>query len=274
MRSILFSLTIAPTALAVALTACAGPTQEPLSRTDLRASIGSADVDAIAVTIAPNGVDRYVFDRASGIHQIDSSAASSSALTLVMPVASMPDPGVEVRLPYTDLVALGNDQFAVTAIGDGFLLDVAAETMQLHFCYEPGWMPEDFIQRTDAVTYDPTRDQIIAQPQTFNEIDEVVSSDIGRYDRDTGADQNWHPLALDFVAGGMTVSADGTLYLGRGSDLYRYDYATNSVELTAELGEFGIDRIDGLAFDGPAGTLLIVDGKNDELVEVDVLDVL
>ncbi len=249
---------------ASAVTACGEPEiEEPLVRTDLRAMLGVADADPIAVTVSPDGSEQFVFDRSSGIYQLDVRGAAQ----LIMAIDSIPDPGVEVRLPYTDLVALGDGQFALTAIGDGFLLDTKANTMSLHFCYEPDFIPEEFVQRTDAVTYDPGLDKIIAQPQTFNEDDEVVSSDVGFYDRTSGFDETWYPLNLDFAAGGMAVGSAGDLYLGEGSSLYRYNKAANQVENVADLGRFGIGAIQGLAF-GNNGNLLVVDSGSDELVTI------
>src|SRR5687767_2158393 len=140
------------------------PPIDPLARTDLRALLGVQTPDAVGVTVEPDGDRLFVLDSNAGLFAIDALGAA----TLVVGMDAMPDPGVEVRRPYTDLVALGGNRFALTAIGDGFLLDIAANTQQLYFCYEPGFEPDENTQRTDSVTYDAGRDLIIAQPQTFD----------------------------------------------------------------------------------------------------------
>ncbi len=237
---------------------------EPQSRVDLRLATGQADINPVAVTVTPDGNERFVFADDQGLYDIHEDGTA----TRVMDMAAMPNPGVEIRLPFTDLVALGDDKFAITAIGDGFLLDTQAQTMALHFCYEPGFMPDDFTQRTDAVTYDAGKNQIIAQPQTFDGNSDVIQSDIGYYDRASGVDRTWYPLDVDFAAGGMAVGKAGELFLGAGDVLYQYDFDGNRAAVIDNLRRFDIGSIDGLAFDPTSNSLLVVDGSSDELVEI------
>jgi hypothetical protein len=237
---------------------------EPVGRTNLRSTLGASDVDVVAVTVSPDSDRPFIFDRERGLFEL----LATGEATLVLGTTSMPAANVEVRPPFTDLVALGDDQFAITAIGDGFLLDLRAGTLALHFCYEPGFMPEEFVQRTDAVAFDRGRGRLLAQPQTFDASAALVQSDIGLYDRASGADLEWHPVATDLRAGGMAVDDAGELFLGAGHRLLRYDFAAGSAALVADLRPFGVSRIEGLAWRAATGSFLIVDGEADELIEV------
>ena len=239
--------------------------EEPLAAVDLRAALASSEVSAVGVAIAPDTGARYVFDDTAGIFQIGTDGIG----TRVMDAAAMPDPGVAIRYPFTDFVALGADQFAVTAIGDGFLLDLANNTMSLYFCYEPGFFPEEQEQRTDAVTFDQESNQILAQPLTLDAEGQVLASNIGRYSRETGVDLDWYELDVDFVAGGMTVDAPGSTLLGSGTKLYRYTFESRRFDLVGNLKRFGVQSIDGLAFDSSANSLLVLDNTSDQLIEIE-----
>lgn len=251
--------------------ACSSPVEPepPLGRVDLRSELDIADASVVGVTVDPDG-RRFVFDESAGLFEL--TATGSIA---IMRMVDMPDPGVVVELPYTDAAALGDDQFALTAIGDGFLLDTAENRQSLHFCYEPGFFPEEQRQAAFAVTYDRQRDVIYAQPQTFESgAQEAVSSDVGVYDRASGADIQWYRLPRsDFRAGGMMVAPDGQLVLGSGSSIYRFDVDTSELERLDRLDRYGVTAIEGLAVDMDAGTLLAIDSDSDQLVEILLSDV-
>jgi hypothetical protein len=236
---------------------------EPTSRIDLRAALGVTDANVVGVTVAPDSDRQFLLDTDVGLVELDGDGNASVAIAMT----AMPDPGVEVRLPYTDVVALGNEQFALTAIGDGFLLDVAARTSRLHFCYEPGFMPDDFNQRTDSVTYDAARDEIIAQPQTFDGEGALVQADVGFFDRASGFDLEWKSVDQNMLAGGI-AAVGASVYLGRGSKLLHHDRATGMVVEVDDLARFGVGRIEGLAHRAGSASLLVVDGEHDELVEI------
>lgn len=243
------------------------PDQEPTSRVDLRGALAQSSVSAAGVAVAPDTGNWLVFDEQTGIHQIDAGGNAS----VVLDMAAMPDPGVTIRYPFTDIVALGQGQFALTAIGDGFLLDVNEMTLQQHFCYEPGWLPENLEQHTNAVAFDPTTQHLLAQPQTFDPVTgDLTVSQIARYDRSSGVDLDWYDLDTDFLAGGMAVEAGGSVLLGAGSTLFRYDFTSRTMREVDELSRFGISTIDGLAIDTRRGSLLVVDNELDELVEIGV----
>jgi hypothetical protein len=242
------------------------PPEEPRSRVDLRQALAlGADVNPIGVTIAPDG-QRYVFDELLGLYRIDGDAAVE-----VLRMDEMPTPSVPVRPPFTDVVAIAPDVFAMTAIGDGFLLDVTAMTMTQHFCYVPEGTPEDLVQRTDAIGYDAALDRIYAQPRTFDIGENLLSAQLAGYMRETGELVDWLDIDREIAAGGMAMIPGVGLVLGQGSRLDRYDQATYSSERIGDVGGYGVTSIQGLAYDAAAGTLLVLDGGSDQLVEI-VLD--
>ena len=183
----------------------------------------------------------------------------------------LPQPDVPVRYPFTDVVALSATEFAMTAIGDGYVLDVSAPSLTQRFCYVPDALPEDDDQHTDAVGYDPARQLLLAQPQTYDLDGNVIASQIARYDRVTGTDLDWYTLPdPQFLAGGMVMDDDGALLLGEGNKLYRFDFDSQQLGLVDTLSRFRIARVDGLAIDRNAGTMVVVDNTRDELVEIDL----
>ncbi len=244
------------------------PEEEPTTRIDLRQQLDRGSVSVIGVGIAPDTGARIVFDEQSGIYEIAADGTTSKLLDM----AAMPDPEVEIRLPFTDMVAMGGGEFAVTAIGDGFLLNLGENTLKQHFCYVPDALPVELDQKTEAVTYDAERQLLIAQPQTFDTLDGAIwGSQIARYDRVTGTDLEWYDLPdREFLAGGMVMDSDGTLLLGANAILHRFDFDSRQLVEVDDLGRFGVKRIDGLAMDHDAGRLVVVDNKRDELIEIEL----
>ena len=257
-----------PVTLALALAAgCTARSGTAARRVDLRAATGHTDPSPTGVAVDPTGA-RFVFDEGAGLYRF----AAGGGLDLILPLAAMPDPGVVVRPPFTDLVAVAPDRFAITAIGDGYLLDVARRTMTRYFCYVPDGLPDPYDQRTDAVTYDPDANLLYAQPRTFDAAGGLISSQVASYASSTGADLEWRGVPLDVAAGGMAkLPGVAGLVLGHGSRLLRLDDAGLTSEFD-DLARFGIDGIAGLAVDPAAGTLLVLDGPGDALVEVDLAD--
>lgn len=245
------------------------PAGEPLARLDLEPAIGASDLDLAGVAVEADSGRRFVLDATLGIYELSTGGAA----TPVVPMAAMPDPGVEVRLPFTDIASLGDSRLALTAIGDGFILDLAADTLQLHFCYEPGFTepwPEEMEQRTDAVTFDPSAGQIIAQPRTFEvESGDVTASQIGYYDRESGVDLQWYDVPIGIQAGGMAVAGDLGLVLSNGDRLLRFDGALADFD---RLERFGVRSIDGLAYDPATDSLLVIDGAANRLFEIAITD--
>lgn len=266
-RFALASLSCLPLA---ALVACGDPPvvpEEPLARIDLRAALGQADVQPVGVTVDASGA-RVVLDEQAGLYRVDGDGTA----TVVLAMADLPDPGleVEIRRPFTDLVALAPGQFALTAIGDGFLLDVGARTLARHFCYEPGGFPTDQEQRTNGLAYDPAVDRLYAQPRTFED-GEVVRSEVAVFSRPDGDDLAWLDVPDDLDGGGLAVApGGGALWVGTGARLLRFDLTTARLSTADDLRRFGVGRIDGLTVDTVAQTLLVVDGDDDELIELDL----
>lgn len=254
---------------AIALVLIAGCADEPaleppLTRLDLRQAMSTTSATLVGVAVSPDG-ERFVLDRALGLYQITGTAAVA-----IVPMSALPDPGTPIELPFTDLVSISPGVFALTAIGDGFLLDTSAMTLTQRFCYEPGGLPEEMDQHTDAIAYDPELDRLYAQPLTFDGEDVFQLSQLASYDRATGTSIEWHDVGDTVAATGMAVIPNVGLVLGQGSRLARFDRATGSMVELADLRRFGVRSIDGLAVDRATGTLLVVDDTTDELVEIEL----
>ncbi|HVK85769.1 MAG TPA: hypothetical protein VM513_16735 [Kofleriaceae bacterium] len=241
------------------------PTEEPLTRVDLRAAFGSDSIDPIGLAIAPDGT-RFIFDESRGLYRLDGDRAVE-----VVPMSAMPNPGpaAPLQLPVTDLVALSPDLFALTAIGDGYLLDTSAMTLTQHFCYLPEGTPTNFTQRTDALAFDAAAGRLYAQPMTYDENGAFQFGQVAAYDRGTGTDVNWFSLAGDVPVTGM-LAHNGGLVLGQEWRLSRFDLATQTVTDIDELGRFGVLSIDGLAIDPVANTLVVIDRRTDALLDIEL----
>jgi hypothetical protein len=226
----------------------------------------TADVRPVGLAIAPDG-QRFVFDEVAGLVRLDGDRAVT-----VVPMAQLPDPGPTAALkpPVTDLVALAPGLFALTAIGDGFLLDTSAMTLSQHFCYVPDGLPPDLTQRTDAIAFDGARQRLYAQPITYNESGVFLSSQLASYDRATGDLLEWHITTPDIAATAMVVLPDGDLILAQGARLSRFEVATKNAALLDDLGRFGVLSIDGLAIDLALGTLVVVDGTADAVFDIEL----
>src|SRR4051794_14916640 len=79
---------------------------------DLRAATGQADVQPVGIAIDPTGA-RYLFDDSSGLYRV----GADGSFERVLARDAMPDPGVPVQAPFTDLVAIGPGRFALAGLG-------------------------------------------------------------------------------------------------------------------------------------------------------------
>jgi hypothetical protein len=242
------------------------PTAQPAGRLDLRQAIGVADASPIGVAVTPDGV-RYVMDETRGLYQIEGESAVA-----VMPMSALPTPDVPIKLPITDLVAISRGVFALTAIGDGYILDTAAQTLTQKFCYLPDGTPSYLTQRTDAIAYDADRDQLYAQPLTFDPEGVLQYSQLAGYMRTTGTAVVWYGVDNSVAAGGMAIIPDTGLVLGQDAHLDRFDPDTSKTVPWDDLARYGVESIQGLAIDRSTGSLLVVDGASDELVEIALSD--
>ncbi len=261
------------TGIAIGLTLLVGCAADeriepPAASLDLRAALGTdADLQPVGIAIAPDG-KRYVFEEARGLYRLDGDNAVP-----VVSMSNLPRADEPYTLPFTDLVALGPNQFALTAIGDGFVLDIQALTLQQHFCYLPGeggGTPVSITQRTDAIGYDAARNLLFAQPVTYDAAGTFQYSQVAVYSRTTGTDLEWHQAGNEVAATGMVVRADGSLVLGQGSKLSGYDRTTDTSTALDDLHRFGVRSIDGLAIDEAAGTLVVVDKVTDTVFDIEL----
>lgn len=235
---------------------------------DLRTGIERPDVSVIGVTIEPDTGRRFVLDVNNGVYEL----TPSGALVEILHMTDFPVPDVPAIGGFTDIAALGSNRFAMTATNDGFILDLDAHTLTQHFCYLPDDMPveEVVFQQTHSLAFHSASGTLFAQPQTRRESDgSIVISQVATFDPVTGDDLEWLPVRdLEFLAGALTVEASGALLLGRDNRLWRYDRTSFELTELANLTEFGVERIEGLAIDDNVNTLLVVDGADNTLVEI------
>ena len=254
--------------LAVGCASEPAPVEAPIARIDLRAALGVPDAAPVGVAVAPDGT-RFVLDEGAGLYRID-----GDQLTSVVSMAQMPTPDQAMQLPITDIVALAPNLFAMTAIGDGFVLDTSAMTLTQKFCYLPGGdgggAPLTITQRTDAVAYDAAADKLYAQPLTYDTAGALQYAQVARYDRRSGVDEEWHDAAIATAATGSVYMPGVGLVLGQGAQLSRFDLASNRSIPLDDLTRFGIRSIDGLAVDATTHTLMVVDNVTDSVVELDL----
>ena len=236
-------------------------------RTNLLPMFGEPDVAPVGITIAPDG-QRFVLDEQRGLYRLDGEHATS-----IVSMSSMYPSDKPLELPVTDIVALGPELFAVTALNDGFLLDTHAQTLTQHFCYLPGddgSTPRVISQRTDALAYDSAAQRLWAQPRTFDAAGVFQYGQVAQYDRATGDDLQWYSVTGDIHATAAVVIPERGLVLGQGNYLLAFDPAQSSMTRLDDLARYGVRSIDGLAFDALSGVLVVVDGTTDEVVDLDV----
>lgn len=245
--------------------ACTAP-QAP-SPLDLRAATGQADVAPSGIAVDPTGA-RYLYDDNRGLYRFD----ASGAFELVLARAAMPDPGMPVQAPFTDLVAIGPGRFAITARGEGFLLDLGLGTLRPYFGDAPVGLPAADRQRIDAISYDPDAQLLYAQRRTFDAAGAPLGAQVTSYALATGISQESFAVLGDVAGRGMAMvpGVDGPV-LGVSTALCTLPLGR--VREVIDLAPLGIVRIDGLAVDRVAGTLLIVDGDSDRLLELALADV-
>ncbi len=264
--------------LLLLLPACTAPQAELLESHPLALVSGVDASAAVGITVDPDSGAALVLDLNAGIVQVDLAGSGgqfeSGAVTLLA-LEDFPVPDVAPRSAWTDIVAMGDGRFALTAQTQGFLLDLEAATLTQHFCYVPGFedgdgqFTED--QITNSVAWDAATDRLYAQPETFEPWSgEVTRADIGAFDATTGDDLEWTEIAdTEFPAGGIALDGDGHLLLAYGDRLQ--ERSLEDGELTAEdtdLGGFDLQDIAGMARDPATGHYLIIDPSADLLVRI------
>ena len=260
-------LTVALSLLAVS---CSDPSVslEPAASTDLAVAMGVADANPVGITVTPDTGERYVLDAWHGLYRLDADGTAEQ----IMSIEEFPVADVWPQSAWTDIAALGDGRFAITAVSDGYLLDIEANTLMQHFCYEPGWEEwgETEQQLTSALGYDVDTNSIIAQPQTqLVDMDgtTALGSAVGVYDANLGgaAPESWYELSdSSFLATGLAVEdSESLLLVDANGTLYRYGMEAaapvrlGSLQTTQNVG--------GAAIDGER--FLVVDGDTDQLIE-------
>jgi len=241
--------------------------EPPLGRIDLRAAMqATGDISPIGLAIAPDG-QRFVFEETAGLYRLDGEVAVE-----VVPMSAMPDPGpaAPLKLPFTDLVAIGPNTFAMTAIGDGYILDTSAMTLQQRFCYLPDEVPRSLTQRTDGIAYDAASGKLYAQPVTYDAAGTFQYAQVAGYELASGNDVEWYTAGTDVAATAMLAMPEGRLVLGQGSKLTQFERLSGASLLLEDLERFGVRSIDGLAIDAAAGTLVVVDKQTDTVFDIEL----
>ncbi|MCA8943389.1 MAG: hypothetical protein KDB80_12570 [Planctomycetes bacterium] len=217
------------------------------------------------ITVDPDTGEIYYLDARGGILRFDpidqsfELVADARELYVVSPQSD-----------FTDIAAMGNGDFAITAMNDGFLFDLDDRSIRQHFCYVPGWVIEDprpLIQLTNSVAWDAVDRKLIAQPITMNTATNTnEQSELGTFPETGGEGQDWHPIPdAEFLAGATTVDG-GTIWLGCEDSLYRYDLTVDSLAFDQSLARFEVTEIAGMAF--RENELLVLDATTRQLVRI------
>lgn len=181
-----------------------------------------------------------------------------------------------------DIVALGEDRFALTTRNMGFELFLESGELVQHFCYIPGddireedppQTPTPTVEISRSVAYAAEENLIVANPQTIT--DDVrqrpMFSEVAIFDRTSGEELQFRNLRdADFSAGGLAVLDFPTLLAGDGSMLVEIDFNTGDKRRFLGLAGLGIAEIEGLAIDREAGELLVLDGVSQRLVTLNL----
>lgn len=217
------------------------------------------------ITVDPDTGKVYYLDARAGILEFE-PADNSFEVVVEARELYMINP----QSDFTDIAAMGNGDFAITAMNDGFLFDLDDRTIRTHFCYVPGWVildPRPLMQLTNSVAWDDSNRILVAQPITFNTATNTnEQSELGTFPETGGEGQDWHPIPdPDFLAGATTVDG-GTIWLGCEESLYRYDLNADAMTFDQSLHRFRIAEIAGMAFRD--SELLVLDGTTLELVRI------
>ncbi len=247
---------------------------------ELRPALSLDDADVVGVTVTSSG-QRYVLDAAMGIYRLQNGVGERLVASEMLAAAS----DVQVTSPFTDLAIMNDGRFLLTARDDGFIYDPATGRVSQHFCYlpdpddgepDPGQEQPDptvfaATQMTHSLAYAPQHGRILAQPQSYDSVEldgPPVAAHVALFAVATGADLEWLQLVdPSFRAGGMVLDPDDRLLLGSGGTVYAFVEPMAPLEPVVEID--GID-IQGMAFDATTGSLLLVDGFGDRLLEVDL----
>jgi hypothetical protein len=265
------------------------PASEQASTLDLARRM-PPDAQLVGVAITPAG-KRYVLDQRSGLYEVNEAAATLRFNTTGLA-------GIEL----TDVVALDESRFALTAENDGFLLDLDSGQLSTYFCYLPALPPDDpannpggtagsasmvpttpvsgplsisqtlrmqgveVSQRTESVAFNPDTKQLFAQPLTIRlDTGAVAGSELFIFDE--GGAEPVQVLSMSeasFVAGGMTTLGN-RLLLGSERSIFEQLWSGTRARLATLDGAVDIA---GMAR-APDGTVWVLDGRAKRLIRVD-----
>lgn len=241
-----------------------------------------AEDTLVGVTVDPTGATRFVLSEESGLFAI-----ANDGSTLVFDTNNLPLSEFVPELPFTDVVALSNKRFALTAKNEGYLLDIEDQSLTRFFCYlpaenDPTTSTESISQLleaqgiavyqiTQAVTHNAELGLLFAHPITVGIDDGVVyGAEVGAFSDVTGEPITWSLVQdgeLQSVsASGMVADDSRILTLSHGDSLYRFDGVSNP-ELIESLAPHGVGEITGLAAVPGTDHILVLDGQHRQLVE-------
>lgn len=241
------------------------PSATAVTRTSIRQLLGRGSTLAVGLTITPDTDELVLLDANSGVYKLD----ATRRFQMVVDMESLLVQSTN-GWGFTDIAALGSDTYALTALNDGFLLDLHDNTLRQHFCYVPGQfiveIGQTITQLTNGVAFDPTTSRIIAQPVTYTiQNQQAVRSDVATFAITGGEGDDWHPIDdLEFLSGAITVDLDGTLWLANGSDLYQYDLVHDDLLFSQSLDRFRVTDVMGMVFHN--GDLVVIDNPTHEIV--------
>lgn len=230
---------------------------------DLLEHFGQPRMRAVGVTVDPDSGERFLLDADLGLLYFDDDGYEVQASIEQL----LGDSGIVPESDFTDVAACGQGRFLMTARNDGFRYDSWSGSFQQHFCYLPDIVQATYNgagQITGAVGCDDTR--IFAQPQTFDVAGDLLFSQVGIWDFDSGEELRWFDLTEDtFLAGGLVPWGDDRLLFVEDGALHEFDLASGALSFRFSLAALGIFQSDGLAHDRMRGQLLILDGGNSRL---------
>ncbi len=220
---------------------------------------------ASGVSIDSDG-QRYIWAPGQGVVQLKRTGAE-----VVLPISSL---GERMYNSFEDLVIIDSKRLALIAQNEGIVVERSSGRVLSRFCYLPGGGPlNDPIeyQLSRSLGYDPEEDRLYVQPQTFPGGGTTAnSSQLGLFDPTKDQPLEWQDFEQStFNAGGMAIDTRARTYLGMDRRLYLYDAVEGTFGAWWELGG-KVQSIDGLALDRQKRTLLVLDARAGELVELKI----
>ena len=232
-------------------------------------AVVSVDIQTLSnlsgVTVDTVSQQRFILDGQNGIFELLPDGSTNQ-------LWSRPE-----SLPQlTDICVIGGGRFIVAADGDGYIVDLATGSANQHFCLDPGWDPSfdtELRHENRAVACDLQNRIIYGQPRTIDLTNDHDSlrSEIAAYSLVSGDDIEWRPLPdAMFQAGGMVLLPNGNLLMGSEDQLSVFNMNENRQTTLNSLTSFGVEKIDGLSYDDVNHVLLVLDDKQQALLQIDV----